>query len=258
MPRSHGPARHHAPLWPRAPTSQPLRYQLAHLWRAAEPIARLDADAPCWARRACASRAKVGPSQFRLPAAARRCDQGRFSKSIGAELVRAPSIESRRSLVAMPPFAEKPPVRPCAASTRWHGTTIGNGFCPSASPTARALARRPEPRRDLAVGEGRARRNRARDLVDAALERRHARPCRGRRRQDRAARPRAAPRCLRSRAAHRGGGGASSASGKRRRRRARVLASDDSGSCTPTTPRSPHAMPQGPDRRLEQSKSQPS
>ena len=43
-----------------------------------------------------------------------------------------------------------------------------------------------------------------------------------------------------------GGGGASIASGKRRRMRASVLASDASGSWTPTTPRSPQAMPQRP------------
>jgi hypothetical protein len=42
------------------------------------------------------------------------------------------------------------------------------------------------------------------------------------------------------------GGGAAVASGKRRRMRASVLASDASGSWTPTTPRSPHAIPQRP------------
>src|SRR5690606_4743228 len=43
-----------------------------------------------------------------------------------------------------------------------------------------------------------------------------------------------------------GGGGASTASGKQRPMRSRVLAADASGSCTPTTPRSPQAMPQAP------------
>src|SRR5215472_12709274 len=56
----------------------------------------------------------------------------------GAPLTWAPSIASMRSFVATPPWAEKPPILPPAASTRWHGTTIGNGFCPSAWPTARA------------------------------------------------------------------------------------------------------------------------
>jgi len=37
-----------------------------------------------------------------------------------------------------PPGAENPPARPPAASTRWQGTMIGIGFCPSARPTARA------------------------------------------------------------------------------------------------------------------------
>src|SRR5262249_26776672 len=48
------------------------------------------------------------------------------------------SIANRRSFVATPPFAEKPPGLPPAASTRWHGTRIGSGFLPSAWPTARA------------------------------------------------------------------------------------------------------------------------
>ena len=41
-----------------------------------------------------------------------------------------------RRFVSIPPGAEKPVRRPSAATTRWHGTTIGNGFCPSARPTA--------------------------------------------------------------------------------------------------------------------------
>jgi hypothetical protein len=55
------------------------------------------------------------------------------------------SIARRRSFVVTPPFAEKPPTLPPAASTRWHGTTIANGFRPSACPTARAEP--PAPRR---------------------------------------------------------------------------------------------------------------
>ena|SRR5688572_6238507 len=45
---------------------------------------------------------------------------------------RAPSIASSCSLVAVPPGAEKPPVPPRAASTRWHGTMMGMGFLPNA------------------------------------------------------------------------------------------------------------------------------
>src|SRR5499427_2773138 len=40
------------------------------------------------------------------------------SNSVGASLVRARSMVSRRSLVATPPLAEKPPDLPPAASTR--------------------------------------------------------------------------------------------------------------------------------------------
>src|SRR5882672_12171996 len=49
----------------------------------------------------------------------------------------APSIASILSLVATPPLAENPPGLPPAASTRWHGTTIGQGLRPSAWPTSR-------------------------------------------------------------------------------------------------------------------------
>ena len=55
----------------------------------------------------------------------------------------ARSISSIRRLVAMPPGAEKPCSAPVAASTRWQGTTIGNGFEPSAAPTARAASGEP-------------------------------------------------------------------------------------------------------------------
>ena len=72
----------------------------------------------------------------------------------------------------MPPFAEKPPTLPPAASTRWHGTTIaGTGF-------ARALARRHAPRRGTpsraAISPYESvppPRNGTRELVDAAVER---------------------------------------------------------------------------------------
>src|SRR5262249_56552709 len=59
------------------------------------------------------------------------------SNSVGAS-ADAHSMASRRRLVATPPGAEKPPVLPPAATTRWHGTMIGQGFCPIASPTPRA------------------------------------------------------------------------------------------------------------------------
>src|SRR5581483_11160211 len=52
------------------------------------------------------------------------------SNSIGAVSSRAiwaRSMASIRNLVVIPPLAENPPVLPLAASTRWHGTTIGNG-----------------------------------------------------------------------------------------------------------------------------------
>ena len=53
-------------------------------------------------------------------------------------------MRRRRCFQPGPP--EKPPIRRCAASTRWHGTMIGIGLAPQAEPTARAapgLARRP-------------------------------------------------------------------------------------------------------------------
>src|SRR3954463_16445339 len=54
------------------------------------------------------------------------------SNNVGASLVRARSIVSRRSFVVIPPLAENPPAFPPAASTRWQGTMIGNGLRPSA------------------------------------------------------------------------------------------------------------------------------
>src|SRR5262245_49440559 len=65
------------------------------------------------------------------------------SKSVGVALVRARSMVSRRSLVVTPPLAEKPPALPPTASTRWHGTMMGNGLRPSACPTSRANSRPP-------------------------------------------------------------------------------------------------------------------
>jgi hypothetical protein len=55
----------------------------------------------------------------------------------------APSIASSFSLVRAPPRAEKPPSLPPAAVTRWQGTTIGQGFLPSAWPTSRARSLSP-------------------------------------------------------------------------------------------------------------------
>ena len=53
------------------------------------------------------------------------------------------SIDNRRCFVLTPKAAEKPPSLPPAASTRWQGTTIANGFRPRACPTARAASRLP-------------------------------------------------------------------------------------------------------------------
>ena len=54
-----------------------------------------------------------------------------------------PSAASISALIDVPPVAVKPPIRPPAASTRWQGTTIGNGLRPSACPTARAAPGEP-------------------------------------------------------------------------------------------------------------------
>src|SRR5438552_1517297 len=59
------------------------------------------------------------------------------SNKFGVWFTAAPSIASIFSLVTTPPFAEKPPGLLPAASTRWHGTTIGQGLRPSAWPTSR-------------------------------------------------------------------------------------------------------------------------
>ena len=65
-------------------------------------------------------------------------DASDYANSVGAP---APSIASMRRFVATPPWAEKPLSSPPAASTRWQGTTIGNGLRPSARPTACAAPR---------------------------------------------------------------------------------------------------------------------
>src|SRR5262249_56184788 len=56
------------------------------------------------------------------------------SNSVGVSLVRARSIVSRRSLVATPPLAEKPPDLPPAPRTRSHRPTPPNASRPTASP----------------------------------------------------------------------------------------------------------------------------
>jgi diguanylate cyclase (GGDEF)-like protein len=60
------------------------------------------------------------------------------ANSVGIAWASAPSIARSRSLVDTPPGAEKPPVRPFAARTRWQGIRMGIGFAPSAAPTSRA------------------------------------------------------------------------------------------------------------------------
>ena len=71
--------------------------------------------------------------------------QGQGIARAGSALVRAFSMVRILSLVSTPPSAEKPPVLPPAASTRWQGTMIGQGFWPSATPTARAAPATPAP-----------------------------------------------------------------------------------------------------------------
>ena len=117
---------------------------------------------------------------------------------------------------------------------------------PERLPDGARRAGRAEPRRDLAVRERRARRNGARHLVDAAMERRHALHVERDGRTDRSPRRAGARRCRRARAAPRAAAALRARREIARSRRARVSASRASGSCTPTTPRSPHAMPQRP------------
>src|SRR3954468_18197097 len=59
------------------------------------------------------------------------------SNKLGVWFTAAPSIASIFNFVTTPPLAEKPPGLLPAASTRWHGTTIGQGLRPSAWPTSR-------------------------------------------------------------------------------------------------------------------------
>jgi hypothetical protein len=68
--------------------------------------------------------------------AARRCSGS--PPSHGQRSSSTPSIARSRALVDRPPWAEKPPALPPPASTRWQGTTIGNGLLAIARPTARA------------------------------------------------------------------------------------------------------------------------
>src|SRR5580692_4725151 len=75
----------------------------------------------------------VGDRTLSHHALARATHSNRF----GVWLTTAPSIASILSLVVTPPLAENPPGLPPAASTRWQGTTIGQGLRPSAWPTSR-------------------------------------------------------------------------------------------------------------------------
>ena len=140
----------------------------------------------------------------------------------GSAPVRAFSMVRRRSLVSTPPSAEKPPLRPPAASTRWHGTMIGQGFWPSATPTARAAPGSPMRARDLAIGQRLARRDRQRDLIDPAVEGAGTGRARSADARGRAPRPPEARRCRRSAPAMKAGGWRLAASGKRRASRLRA------------------------------------
>ena len=66
------------------------------------------------------------------------------------------SIDSMRCLVAAPPAAEKPPVLPLAATTRWQGTMIGTGLSPSARPHRAGRALVADPLGHFAVGQRQA------------------------------------------------------------------------------------------------------
>ena len=106
-------------------------------------------------------------------------------------------------------------------------------------PVAQALG-------DFAVGQRRARRNGARDVVDAAVESPARRPYRLSLRSDPSALRQAARRCRRSMRCTSAGGTVSQAPGKRRRRRLRMACSLGSGNCTPAMPRAFQTMPQRP------------
>ena len=106
--------------------------------------------------------------------------------------------------------------------------------------------RGPELGCDFAIGAGFAARNRARELVNPQIE---GGDVAGIERDvgeiGRLAAQRAR-QCPRSRSRHSSGGRSSRASGYWRSNRPRVSISRASGSCTPTTPRWPHAMPHRP------------
>jgi hypothetical protein len=78
-----------------------------------------------------------------------------------------PSISSIPSFVEEPPGAEKPPILPPAARTRWHGMISAPGFFAIAWPTSRA-ASGPAPSflRKRAVGRRAAPRDLSRGLID--------------------------------------------------------------------------------------------
>ena len=54
--------------------------------------------------------------------------------------VTTPSSSSIRALDTDPPGAEKPPILPPAAVTRWQGMISGTGFAAMACPTSRAYS----------------------------------------------------------------------------------------------------------------------
>jgi len=86
---------------------------------------------------------------------------------------RCPFNGEQAALGGGPAGCRKAAVLPPAATTRWHGTMIGQGFWPITSPTPRASGS-PSCRRNPTVGEGRAGLDRSAPRVDAAIEFRHA------------------------------------------------------------------------------------
>ena len=99
----------------------------------------------------------------------RLATNGRWSNKVGP-LGCAPSIVSKRSLLTTPPGAEKPPVLPPAASTRWQGMMIGHGF---SSERGSDLARQQfvaQPLGDFAVSHRLSRRDCPRYGVDTGVE----------------------------------------------------------------------------------------
>ena len=95
---------------------------------------RAAAHADRQAGEAASARQDIGRRRRRRFTSARAAPQ---SNKLGVWFTSAPSISSIFSFVTTPPFAEKPPGLLPAASTRWQGTTIGHGLCPSAWPTSR-------------------------------------------------------------------------------------------------------------------------